>query len=194
VTDVVVVELSEASIEALTVRFAAALADVLEGRADSSASNAGTGLLDAAAVALRYGLSRDWVYEHADELGVIRLGAGRRPRLRFDPERVSTALAAARGKSVAAAQIDESAEADHRSVTRRRRRGGSVELLPIGGAAGVRSPATTEVAGRRANAPGRGAEGMSSGAARTVPARGTGASADSAHLRRSDERSAPHGT
>ena len=34
-----------------------------------------------------------WVYEHADELGAIRLGDGRRGRLRFDPARVSEGLA-----------------------------------------------------------------------------------------------------
>src|SRR3954454_11731132 len=45
-------------------------------------------LLDAAQVAERFGVSRSFVYEHAAELGAIRLGAlgeGRRPRLRFDP-------------------------------------------------------------------------------------------------------------
>ena len=44
-------------------------------------------LLDAAQVAERFGVSRSFVYEHAAELGAIRLGAsgeGRRPRLRFD--------------------------------------------------------------------------------------------------------------
>jgi hypothetical protein len=42
--------------------------------------------LDALEVARRLGVSREWVYEHAEELGAARLGSGRRPRLRF-PER-----------------------------------------------------------------------------------------------------------
>ena len=42
-------------------------------------------LLTAAQVARRFGVARSWVYAHADELGVVRLGAGPRPRLRFDP-------------------------------------------------------------------------------------------------------------
>jgi hypothetical protein len=29
-----------------------------------------------------------WVYEHADELGALRLGTGPRARLRFDPDEV----------------------------------------------------------------------------------------------------------
>lgn len=40
----------------------------------------------------------EWVYEHADELGVIRLGDGERGRLRFDEETVRSAYAS-RGKS-----------------------------------------------------------------------------------------------
>lgn len=36
-------------------------------------------------VATHYGVSAGFVYEHADELGCIRLGGGKSPRLRFDP-------------------------------------------------------------------------------------------------------------
>ena len=52
-------------------------------------------LLDAAQVAERFGVSRSFVYEHAAELGAIRLGApgeGRRPRLRFDAAAVTKRL------------------------------------------------------------------------------------------------------
>jgi predicted DNA-binding transcriptional regulator AlpA len=42
--------------------------------------------LDAQEVAQRLGVSRDWVYEHAEELGVSRIGTGPRPRLRFPPQ------------------------------------------------------------------------------------------------------------
>ena len=39
--------------------------------------------LDAKEVAQRLGFDRDWVYEHAEELGATRVGTGPRPRLRF---------------------------------------------------------------------------------------------------------------
>jgi predicted DNA-binding transcriptional regulator AlpA len=42
--------------------------------------------LDAAAVAERLGMTREWVYEHASELGAVRVGGGSRPRLRFPPD------------------------------------------------------------------------------------------------------------
>jgi hypothetical protein len=41
--------------------------------------------LDAQQVAQQLGVSREWVYEHADELGASRIGSGPRPRLRFPP-------------------------------------------------------------------------------------------------------------
>lgn len=46
------------------------------------------GLWTARQVADRYAVTRDFVYAHANELGGIRLGAGPRPRLRFDPATV----------------------------------------------------------------------------------------------------------
>jgi hypothetical protein len=49
-------------------------------------------LLDASQVADRFRVSRYYVYEHADELGAIRLGDGPKARLRFDPEHVTDAL------------------------------------------------------------------------------------------------------
>jgi hypothetical protein len=36
-------------------------------------------------VATHYAVGVRFIYAHADELGAIRLGAGSRPRLRFDP-------------------------------------------------------------------------------------------------------------
>jgi len=50
-------------------------------------------LLSAAEVAEWWGVDRGWVYQHADELGAQRLGAGARPRLRFDPTLVAARLA-----------------------------------------------------------------------------------------------------
>jgi hypothetical protein len=43
------------------------------------------GLWTAREVAAHYDVGVGFVYQHADELGCIRLGGGRRPRLRFDP-------------------------------------------------------------------------------------------------------------
>jgi hypothetical protein len=88
--------------------------------------------LDAAQVARRYGVDRGWVYEHAAELGAIRLGGGPRPRLRFDPRVVDEAM---RGEMRAGAP---------RKRTRRPRKRtksgvGSVALLPIGPTGGVAS-------------------------------------------------------
>jgi hypothetical protein len=40
--------------------------------------------VDAATVARMFGFSRDWVYNHAEELGVERPVDGSRPRLRFN--------------------------------------------------------------------------------------------------------------
>jgi hypothetical protein len=50
-------------------------------------------LLTVSEVAEQLGVSRAWGYENADQLGVIRLGDGTRPRLRFDPEAVRERLA-----------------------------------------------------------------------------------------------------
>jgi hypothetical protein len=45
-------------------------------------------LVDAATMARILGVSRATVYANADELGAIRLGSGRRARLRFDRRRL----------------------------------------------------------------------------------------------------------
>jgi hypothetical protein len=49
-------------------------------------------LLSAAEVSAWCGVSRGWVYQHASELGAVRIGDGERPRLRFDPDRVAERL------------------------------------------------------------------------------------------------------
>jgi hypothetical protein len=81
-------------------------------------------LVDAAALAQMLGVTRGWVYEHATELGAIRLGAGARPRLRFDPLRVEEALEGAFAPG-------PSRRRRHR--VRRTPRTNAVELLPIAG-------------------------------------------------------------
>jgi hypothetical protein len=57
---------------------------------------AGT-LVSAAEVARRFGISRDYIYDHAAELGAVRLGDGPRARLRFDPKMVAARLATPTG-------------------------------------------------------------------------------------------------
>jgi hypothetical protein len=76
--------------------------------------------LDASQLARVLGVERDWIYEHQEQLGAIRLGNGRRPRLRFEFTRAVEALdelPPARGVRPAGA---------HRGmpVPRRRRTGG----------------------------------------------------------------------
>lgn len=54
-------------------------------------------LLTARQVAERFGVSAEWVRDHAQELHVVRLGGGRRPRLRFDAAKVTEAMTAFSG-------------------------------------------------------------------------------------------------
>jgi hypothetical protein len=49
-------------------------------------------LVDAATLATELGVTRSWIYEHRDELGVVRLGTGTKPRLRFDVKTARRAL------------------------------------------------------------------------------------------------------
>jgi hypothetical protein len=71
-------------------------------------------------VAERFAVSRTWVYEHATELGAVRLGDGPKARLRFDPDRV---------RQVLSRQPEEDTARPTRAARGRMRKG----LLPIGG-------------------------------------------------------------
>ena len=57
-------------------------------------SRPSTRLVDATELAAVLGVSRDAIYAHAAELGAVRVGAGKRPRLRFDVERALQAWTA----------------------------------------------------------------------------------------------------
>lgn len=74
--------LSDADIEAVATR----VADLLR------VGQASAQLVDATEIARRFGVSRDFVYDHADDLGAVRLGNGPKARLRFDPAKVGRAL------------------------------------------------------------------------------------------------------
>ena len=101
--------LSDADIEAVAAR----VADLLQ------PGPATVELVDAAEIARRFGVSRDFVYGHANDFGVVRLGEGPRARLRFDPAKVRERLGAA----------DQPAPSS-RSPRRKRR---SSNLLPVRG-------------------------------------------------------------
>jgi predicted DNA-binding transcriptional regulator AlpA len=89
-------------------------------------------LLTAAQVAERFGVARSWVYDRAEELGAVRLGAGPRGRLRFDATKVAAALASRDGsKRSQGAAVPAATD-----VPRRRRRRStqtSVQPLPVRG-------------------------------------------------------------
>jgi predicted DNA-binding transcriptional regulator AlpA len=69
------IRLDASTIEAIACRVAELVASGRDRSGD---------LLTVSEVAEHLGVSRAWVYENADQLGVIRLGGGKRPRLRFD--------------------------------------------------------------------------------------------------------------
>jgi hypothetical protein len=94
-------------------------------------------MVDAAELARRFGIERSWVYSHAIELGAVKLGAGAKPRLRFDPEIAARVLR----------KVDDRPAADPpaRSGKRAGQPQGSegrVELLPIRGSGESGPPPT----------------------------------------------------
>lgn len=64
---------------------------VVELLSEQTADPPAVRLVDAAELARRLGVDRDWVYAHASQLGAVRLG-GPRGRLRFDVEVVRERL------------------------------------------------------------------------------------------------------
>ncbi|MHB1837224.1 MAG: hypothetical protein ACYCXW_19925 [Solirubrobacteraceae bacterium] len=73
-------------------RLADLLAERLAVRLSGLAPARAEPLVDAAEIARLHGKTRSWVYEHAGELGAVRLGSGPRPRLAFSPARVAERL------------------------------------------------------------------------------------------------------
>ena len=86
------VHLDPESVEAIARR----LADLLSGGAEAERPR--KQLLSAEEVSRWWGVSRRWVYDHAECLGARRLGTGSRPRLRFDPDDVAEQLGEPRGR------------------------------------------------------------------------------------------------
>jgi hypothetical protein len=79
------------------------------------------GLVDAGALSALLGVSRRYVYEHADELGAVRLGGGSKPRLRFDAHAAKTAMSCPVGERSQAAITNERGRSGASSVPSRRR-------------------------------------------------------------------------
>jgi DNA modification methylase len=113
------VHLDQESIEAIARRVAMLLS------APAQPEIAPARLLSATEVAKALGVERSWVYEHAIELGAIRIGDGPRPRLRFDLSTVRQRLAGVSGAPAAPSAPDTG-----RSM---RIAADSVPLLPIHG-------------------------------------------------------------
>jgi hypothetical protein len=86
-------------------------------------------LVDASELARRFGIERSWVYSHAIELGAVKLGAGPKPRLRFDPEIAGRVLRRVGGGPAA----DPPARSGERADQPQRGRKAEVRLLPIRG-------------------------------------------------------------
>jgi len=87
------------------------------------------GLLDATQLARHLGVTRTWVYEHANQLGAIRLGAGSKARLRFDLDTATAAIDERRRKPQESRSIPPAPRASgHRS---RRAPASTAPLLPI---------------------------------------------------------------
>jgi hypothetical protein len=88
------VRLDDGTVDRLAHRVAELLASERPAAPAEPAMPPGSGKqLSAAQVAEWWDIDRAWVYAHADELGVSRLGTGPRPRLRFDADTVRTRLA-----------------------------------------------------------------------------------------------------
>jgi hypothetical protein len=82
----------------------------------------GIGLVGVEEVVMRLGVSRSYVYEHADELGGIRLGDGPKARLRFDLTQVLERFSEMQGAG----------ETPHKSRARPRPAPASGAALPPG--------------------------------------------------------------
>jgi len=109
--------------QALAVRVLQLLEPVLEELAKGRTADI---LVDAATLGHELGVSRQFVYDHAEELGVLRLGSGRRPRLRFDLETAKRAC-----ERIADRDSAKGRPPAHRPTARRG--GAATGLLPVRG-------------------------------------------------------------
>jgi hypothetical protein len=85
-------------------------------------------MVSAGELAQRLGVATSYVYEHAVELGAVRLGTGPKARLRFDVEKATTCLDS-RGSQPAASPTTKPKPRRRRNSTS----GFVPDLLPIRG-------------------------------------------------------------
>lgn len=111
-----------------------ALADLIADRLlDGGVPAPPARLIDAGEVARRFAVSAQWARDHADELGAVRLGDGPRPRLRFDPAKVTAALTARQTGETSNGPATLAVPPGAGARRRRRTVAGS-QLLPMRGA------------------------------------------------------------
>jgi hypothetical protein len=92
VEEPLVEELADRLSDRLADRVVDLLFERVASRLQLSAAGGSNGLVDAREIARRTGRPRWWVYEHAADLGAVRLGSGSRPRLAFSPARAEQYL------------------------------------------------------------------------------------------------------
>jgi hypothetical protein len=85
--------LTDGDVEAIAEATATRLAEIV------SAAPGTFALVDARQLARDLGVSLDYVYAHATELGAMRLGSGPKARIRFDLDRAREALEARAGRT-----------------------------------------------------------------------------------------------
>ena len=85
--------LSDGDVEAIAEATAARLAEIVSTAPGTFA------LVDARQLARDLGVSLDYVYAHATELGAMRLGSGPKARIRFDLDRARQALEVRAGRT-----------------------------------------------------------------------------------------------
>jgi hypothetical protein len=110
------------------VELASLVADELEARGLAAGPRR---LVDAGELASLLGVKRNYVYEHAAQLGAVRLGDGPRARLRFDPEEAAARVASCH--AVRESNHGEPAREAGKPRRPRRRLGTRTPLLPIRG-------------------------------------------------------------
>jgi hypothetical protein len=80
--------LTASDVEAIVEAIARKVVEIVDARSSTF------GLVDARELAEELGVSIDYVYAHATELGAMRLGSGPKARIRFDLDRARQALEA----------------------------------------------------------------------------------------------------
>jgi hypothetical protein len=84
----VAVELTPQTIDQIAVR----VAQLLRHQQSTQTNAENVGWLTVSQLARHLNLNRTWIYEHADELGAIRVGKGPKARIRFDLHTATAAL------------------------------------------------------------------------------------------------------